>query len=242
MANKAHTSHVGSCLSCADILAVLYGSVMDYRADDPEWEGGDRFVMGKGHASAALYATLAECGFFPVGMLDSHCRDGSLLLGHVNHELPGVDVSTGALGHGLSIGCGMAMITESRVFVLLGDGDLNEGSTWEAVMFAAQHKLGNLVGIVDYNHMQALGGTREILDLETLSYKWESFGWEAWAVDGHSHYQLEEAIASESTGKPKCVVAYTVKGRGVEWMEGVLRWHYAWPDNKELKLALEGLE
>ena len=168
MANRASTSHIGSCLSCADILAVLYGDVMRYKPDNPEWEGRDRFILSKGHAGSALYATLAECGFFPVGELDNYHQSGSLLLGHVSHDVAGVEVSTGSLGHGLSIGCGMAMATKPRVFVLLSDGDLNEGSTWEAIMFAGQHKLHNLKAIVDWNGLQAMGKSSKIMNLKVV--------------------------------------------------------------------------
>ena len=171
MANRAGTSHIGSCLSCADILAVLYGEVMRYKPDNPKWEGRDRFILSKGHAGSALYATLAECGFLPVEELDTHCQSGSLLLGHVSHKVSGVEASTGALGHGLSIGCGMAMATKHRVFVLLSDGDLNEGSTWEAVMFAGHHGLSNLTAIVDYNWIQCTARSEHVLDLGRLAEK-----------------------------------------------------------------------
>ena len=240
MANRAGTSHVGSCLSCADILAVLYGSVMKYRPDNPNWEDRDRFILSKGHAGSALYAILAECGFFPVEELDTHCQSGSLLLGHVSHLVPGVEVSTGALGHGLSIGCGMAMATKQRVFVLLSDGDLNEGSTWEAVMFANQHRLRNLTAIVDYNRIQCTGKSDGIMDLGRLAEKWETFGWETWDVQGHDHFYLETALNLESD-RPKCIVAHTVKGKGVSFMENAVEWHFKSPSDEELEKALEEL-
>ena len=243
MAHEAHTSHVGSCLSCADILAVLYGSVIKYRPQEPDWEGRDRFILSKGHAGSALYATLAECGCFPIEMLDTHCQSGSELLGHVNHVLPGVEVSTGSLGHGLSIGCGIAMTTESRVFVLLSDGDLNEGSTWEAVMFAHQHKLRNLVAIVDYNRVQCTGESKKILDMKPLAKKWEAFGWRVRNINGHSHSLIKSALMDTPkwAKRPTCVIAHTVKGKGVSFMEGEVGWHFKSPNDKELEKALEEL-
>ena len=247
MANRAGTSHIGSCLSCADILAVLYGEVMRYKPDNPNWEGRDRFILSKGHAGAALYATLAGCGFFPIEMLETHCQSGSILLGHVSHKVPGVEVSSGALGHGLPIGCGMAMAlrnsgnTKSRVFVLLGDGDLNEGSTWEAIMFANQHGLSNLTAIVDYNRVQCIDRSENILDLGRLVEKWEAFGWETWDVQGHNHFSLKTALTHEPLGKPTCIIAHTVKGKGVSFIQDKVEWHHRSPNGKELEKALEEL-
>ncbi len=241
MTHKAKCSHVGSCLSIADILAVLYKNILNIKPEQPDWSNRDRFILSKGHACAALYAVLAECGFFAVELLDEFYQKGSLLSGHVSHYVPGVEASTGSLGHGLSIGCGMALATKSRVFVLLSDGDLNEGSTWEAAMFATQHKLDNLIAIVDYNRMQALGDSASILDLNPLVDKWRAFGWKAGEVDGHSHYQMEKSIQSMPTNHPKCVIAYTVKGKGVSFMENRVEWHYKYPNEEELKQALEEL-
>ena len=242
MANRAGTSHIGSCLSCADILAVLYGSVMNYRPQEPGWEGRDRFILSKGHAGSALYATLAECGFFPVEELDTHCRSGSLLLGHVSHKVPRVEASTGSLGHGLSIGCGMAIASpKSRVFVLLSDGDLNEGSTWEAIMFAGQHGLNNLTAIVDYNKIQCTGDTAGIIGLGNLAEKLEVFGWATWDIDGHSHQMLKLSLSQPKCSQPTCIVAHTVKGKGVSFMEGKVEWHFKSPSDGELEKALEEL-
>jgi len=241
MANKAGTSHVGSCLSCADILAVLYGEVMHYRSDEPDWEGRDRFILSKGHAGSALYATLAECRFFPVEELDTHCQSGSLLLGHVSHEVPRVEASTGSLGHGLPIGCGMAMATKSRVFVLLSDGDLNEGSTWEAIMFAGQHKLHNLTVIVDWNRIQAMGKSKGIMSMKSVSRKVAEFGWRARDVNGHNHHLIRSALMDNPKWdrRPSFIVAHTVKGKGVSWIQDKVEWHYRSPSNEELEKALE---
>ena len=243
MANKAGTSHIGSCLSCADILVVLYSEVMNYRAGEPEWKDRDRFILSKGHAGSALYATLAECGFFPVEMLDTYCQSGSMLMGHVSHKVPGVEVSTGSLGHGLSIGCGMALATKSRVFVLLSDGDLNEGSTWEAIMFAGQHKLHNLIAIVDYNGLQALGKPKGIMDMRSVHKKMVEFGWRARDINGHNLSLLRSALTDTPKWdrRPTCVVAHTVKGKGVSFMENATVWHYRSPSDEELEKALEEL-
>lgn len=240
MANRAGTSHIGSCLSCADILAVLYGEVMQYRPQEPRWEGRDRFILSKGHAGSALYATLAECGFFPVADLDTHCQSGSLLLGHASHKIPGVEASTGSLGHGLSIGCGMAMATTCRVFVLLSDGDLNEGSTWEAVMFAGQHKLYNLVAIVDWNQIQCIDKSVKVLNLKPLARKWEAFGWKTADVNGNSINRLEAVLKDTLgwDGRPACVIVHTIKGKGVSWMEDQVSWHHKSPNKEELDKAI----
>ena len=244
MTHKAQSSHIGSCLSIADILAVLYGCVMNVRPFEPDWEWRDRFILSKGHACAALYAVLGERGFFPLEWLNDYYQKGSLLSGHVSHYVPGVEASTGSLGHGLSVGCGMALATKSKVYVLLGDGDCNEGSTWEAVMFAKQHKLDNLVVIVDYNRLQAMGETRDVIDLDSLADKWHSFGWSVGEVDGHNIEHLEHILKFTPlpTGKPRCIIAHTVKGKGVSFIEGKVEWHYKYPNDEELRLALKELE
>jgi transketolase len=240
MTHSAKSSHIGSCLSCADILAVLYGGVMNYKADDPKWEGRDRFIMSKGHASASLYAVLAECGFFPVSELNKFYYD--TLAGHVSHHVAGVEVSTGSLGMGLSIGCGMALASKQKVYVLLGDGDCQEGQTWEAAMFAAHHKLSNLVVIVDHNNMQALGKTTDVLNLESLRGKWESFGWAVTHIGGHNVSILEFMLKHVSSLLPTCIIADTVKGKGVSFMEGNVLWHYKYPNAEELVKALAELK
>lgn len=242
MTNRAKCSHVGSCLSIADILAVLYGEVLNVRPEQPEWKGRDRFILSKGHACAAVYAVLAECGFFPVEWLDRFYQSGSLLSGHTSHYVLGVEVSTGSLGQGLSIGCGMALAIKQNVYVLLGDGDCDEGSTWEAAMFASHHNLGNLITIIDYNKMQALGSTESVLDLAPLKEKFLSFGWAVQEIDGHNLKQIELALRSVVTGKPNCIIAHTVKGKGVSFMQNSVAWHYKYPNDEELRLALRELE
>ena len=249
MTHRAQSSHVGSGLSIADLLAVLYGGILRVNPQRSDWAERDRFILSKGHAAAALYATLAERGFFPTSWLEQYCQDGSPLIGHVsNKEVPGVDVSTGSLGHGLSIACGMAIAGKRdrrryRVFALLSDGECDEGSTWEAVLFAAHHRLHNLAAIVDYNKIQSLGRVEEVLHLEPLGEKWRAFGWAVREIDGHRFEEIEETLCSVpfEPEKPACVIAHTVKGKGVSFMEDKLLWHYRAPDEGELRRALTEL-
>lgn len=246
MVHRAKASHIGGCLSVADVLAVLYGGVLRVDPERPEWPDRDRFVLSKGHAAAALYATLAERGFFPSTWLEEFCRDGGRLCGHVTSgQVPGVEVSVGSLGHGLPIGCGMALAAArdrrpSRVFVVLSDGECDEGSTWEAVLFAGHQRLANLVAIVDYNKIQSFGRTSEVLDLDPLAEKWRAFRWASREVDGHDHDALAAALGAApfEAGRPSVVVAHTVKGKGVSFMENDLAWHYRSPDDAQLARAL----
>jgi transketolase len=242
MTNKSKASHIGSCLSIADILAVLYGKVMNYKSDEPNWEGRDRFILSKGHACAALYAVLAECGFFPIKELETFYGEG-ILMGHASHYVKGVDASTGSLGMGLSIGCGMALGIKQMVYVLLGDGDCDEGMTWEAVMFAGHHKLSNLVAIIDSNRLQALGSPSGILNLEPLKCKWESFGWDTRIIGGHNLEEIEKILKyAKGNNEPTCIIARTIKGKGVSYMENRVEWHYKYPNDEELNKALEELK
>lgn len=249
MTHQAGASHVGSCLSIAEILAVLYGGILRLVPEAPLHPDRDRFVLSKGHAAAAAYAVLAERGFLPRERLDDFCRDGSLLAGHVTHRgLPGVEVSTGSLGHGLAIAAGMALGgrrrgSGNRVFCLLSDGECDEGSTWEAVLFAAHHGLDDLVAIVDYNKIQSLGRVDEVLSLEPLDGKWRSFGWAVRSLDGHDVAALDGALSLVpfEPGRPSCVIAHTVKGKGVSFMEDRLLWHYRAPSADDLRRAYEEL-
>lgn len=249
MTNLGGGSHVGSVFSCADILAVLYGRILTFNAQEPESPNRDRFVLSKGHAGAGLYAALAECGFFPVRKLLTHYQNGSELCGHVSHKLPGVDVSTGALGHGLSIAAGMAYAAKlraapHRTFCLLSDGECDEGSTWEAVLFAGHHKLQSLIAIIDYNRLQGIAPVSEVIELEPLAEKWISFGWSVVEVDGHDHEALSEVLelALSGNGKPTCLIARTIKGKGVSFMENAVLWHYRIPRGAEFDAALAELE
>ena len=247
MAHRAKTAHIGSCLSVADILAVLYSDVLSVRPEQPEWEERDRLILSKGHAAMALYATLAERGFFPVAELEEYGHPESRLCGHVHADVPGVEVSTGSLGHGLSIGCGMALAAKadkshSRVFVVLSDGECQEGSIWEAAMFACHRELGNLTAVIDRNRIQACGRTEDVMRLEPLAMKWAAFGWEVEDVGGHDHAALRDALRPQAPNRPRAIIARTVKGRGVSFMEDTIEWHYRHPDDAELKTALRELQ
>lgn len=247
MVSAARASHIGTCLSMADILAVLYADVMNFRATEPTWQTRDRFILSKGHGAAILYAVLAECGFFDVDQLNGFCTDGSLLQGHASHLVPGVEVSTGSLGHGLPIGVGIALAgkrenAEYRTIVLTGDGELDEGSNWEALLFASAHQLDGLTVIVDRNCMQGLGFCEAIISLEPLAAKLSAFGCEVETVDGHDTSALQGALCRSRGGRPKAVIANTVKGKGVSFMEHRLEWHYRSPNAQELEAALRELQ
>lgn len=249
MANRGKSSHIASCLSIADILAVLYGKVMRHDPSRPEWEERDRFVLSKGHAGATVYAALAECGYFEIERLATHYQDGSQLSGHVSHRgNPGVEISTGSLGHGLGIAAGMAYAAKAagaawRSFALLSDGELDEGSNWEAFLFASHHELSNLVAIVDYNKIQSLAPVAETLNLEPLTDKFEAFGWAVHNIDGHDHDQLDAALApaAAESRQPTVVVCNTTKGKGVSFMENSVLWHYRSPQDDEYDAALKEL-
>lgn len=249
MTHYGKSSHIGAVLSVADILAVLYGRILKVKPDDPDWHDRDRFILSKGHAGAGVYAVLAETGFFPVEELRDHYSNGSRFSGHVSHKgIPGVEISTGSLGHGLSIGVGMAYAAtlddrRHRIFVLMSDGECDEGSNWEAILFAAHHKLFNLLAIVDYNKMQSLKSVAETLALEPFADKWRAFGWEVLEVDGHDHADLMAALATQTRkeAKPLCVIAHTTKGKGVSFMENSVLWHYRSPQGEEYLEAMKEL-
>ncbi|MDD5711286.1 MAG: transketolase [Smithellaceae bacterium] len=250
MVHAANASHIGSCLSAADVIAVLYSRVLKIDPAVPLDPERDRFILSKGHAAAVLYAALAERGFIPLSHLETYCRDGAVLSGHVtSHGISGVEVSTGSLGHGLPIACGMALCgkregSSYRVFAMLGDGELDEGSNWEAALFAPQHELDNLVAIVDYNKIQSFGHVKDVIGLEPLFDKWRAFRWAVREVDGHDHMQVERALAGVpfEHGKPSVVIAHTVKGKGISFMEDNLAWHYKSPNAEQLIKALGELE
>lgn len=249
MASQGKSSHVGSVLSMADIVAVLYGAILKVDPLNPRDEKRDRFILSKGHAGSGVYAALAERGFMPVEKLQSHYQDGSDLSGHVSHKnIPGVELSTGSLGHGLPVATGMALSgmrdgKKHRVYVLLSDGECDEGSNWEAIMFAGHHRLSNLVAIIDYNKLQSLATIKETLNLEPFVDKWLAFGWHVIEVDGHDHESLLAAFSPSHMdfGKPICVVANTIKGKGVSFMENQVLWHYRSPQGVELEKALQEL-
>jgi transketolase len=248
MCNRGGSSHVACGLSIADIVAVLYGRVLRIDPEDPCWPGRDRFILSKGHAGACIYAALGESGFFSLADLEGHYRNGSRLSGHVSHKgVPGVELSTGSLGHGLGIGAGMAMQLRrrggrQRVYVLMSDGECDEGSNWEAILFAAHHRLANLCAIVDYNKLQSLAPVEETIALEPFVDKWRAFGWNVLRVDGHDHDALRGAFAACDTAyQPTCIIADTVKGRGVSFMENSVLWHYRCPRGEEFAAAMREL-
>lgn len=246
MTHLGKSSHIGSVLSIADIVAALYGKVLRIRSEQPDWSDRDRFILSKGHAGAGVYAALAETGFFPVKDLDTHCANGSLLCGHVSHKgVKGVEVSTGSLGHGLPIGAGMAYAAKlddngHRIYVIMSDGECDEGSNWEAILFAAHHKLSNLIAVIDYNKIQSLRPVSETLALEPFVGKWRAFGWDVVEVDGHDHESLIRVLDVEPSekGSPHCVIAHTVKGKGISFMENSVLWHYRSPQGEEFEQAM----
>lgn len=248
MIHRSKVSHLGSCLSAADLMACLYWNTLRIRPANPAWADRDRFLLSKGHAAAILYATLAERGFFPVQDLDTYCQYGSLLTGHATSGVPGVELSSGSLGHGLPVGCGLALAAKRerlpfRTFVLLSDGELDEGSNWEAILFAPQHRLDNLIVIVDYNKIQSFGAVKDVLDLDPLADKFRAFRWAVKEVDGHNMQQLVEALGSvpHELDRPTAIIAHTVKGKGVSFMENSLAWHYKSPNDEQVEIALKEL-
>lgn len=250
MTSRAKSSHIGSNLSMAELLAVLYGEILRVDPKRPDWEDRDRFILSKGHACASLYAALALRGFFPTTWLDDYYQNGSRLAGHATHSgVPGVEVSTGSLGHGLPIAVGMALAAKRdgkshRVFALLSDGECDEGTVWEAALFAPQHGLDNLTVIVDYNKIQSLGTVKEVMDLDPFADKWRAFRWAVKEVDGHDVRAVRSALSllPFENGRPSCLIAHTVKGKGVGFMEDRLLWHYRTPQGEEFRAAAEELK
>ncbi len=233
MLRGGNRGHIGSTLSLIEIMRVLYDDIMKHDPKNPDWEGRDVCVLSKGHGCIAQFAILADKGYFPMEELDIFCRTNSILGGHPDaNKVPGVEASTGALGHGLSIGLGMALAArikklDTRVFVVMGDGEINEGSVWEAAMSANKHKVTNLVAMVDYNKVQSAGFTRDIMDLEPLTDKWRAFGFEVVEVDGHDCDALRAALAPRvNATKPLCVICHTVKGKGLDFAENDPKWHH----------------
>lgn len=248
MAHAANASHIGGVLSMADTLAVLYGEVLCVDPLNPRWAERDRFILSKGHCCAGIYAVLALRGFIPLDELQTYGLDGSRLMTHVSHKVPGVDFSTGSLGHGLPFACGKALAAKRarknwRVFAVLSDGELDEGSNWEAFLFAPQHQLDNLTVIVDYNGIQSLGSVPDVIELEPLFDKLRAFRWAVREVDGHDHQALRTQLSTLpwEAGKPSVLIAHTVKGKGVDFMENQLLWHYRAPDAAQLQDALHQL-
>jgi transketolase len=251
MSHRAQSAHLASCLSCIDILTAAYWHALEIDPAAPSDPLRDRFILSKGHAAMAIYATLAHRGFFPRPLLDTYTADGGMLAEHPPANLlPGIEAATGSLGHGLPIACGHALASRIkgefsgyRVFALLSDGECNEGSVWEAAMFAAAQNLDNLCVVVDYNKWQATARSNETLHLSPLREKWESFGWDAHEIDGHDLGALADALAGipNGSGRPVAFVAHTVKGKGVSFMEDDNNWHYRAPTADEVVLARKEL-
>jgi len=245
MSHAAQAAHLASALSCCDVVTAAYWHVLNVDPQNPKDPDRDRFILSKGHAAAALYAALAFKGYYPLDVLETYCQDGGKLAEHPPANLlPGVEAATGSLGHGLPIGCGMALSgrikgQKFRVFALLSDGENNEGSVWEAAMFAAAQKLENVCVIVDYNKWQATARSNETLMLAPLRDKWAAFGWDAVETDGHDIGKLAELMQNvpNGSGKPVAIIAHTVKGKGVSFMEDDNNWHYRAPTAEEVKTA-----
>ena len=252
MTHLSRGSHIGAIFSLAEIMATLYTGVLNVNSADPAMPERDRLILSKGHAGAAVYAALAERGFFPVEELKTHYADGSRLSGHVSHKgVPGVEFSTGSLGHGLPAAAGMALGAKKdhapwRVYCVLGDGECDEGAVWEAALQARQFALDNLIAVVDFNRMQSLDFCENTLSLEPFADKWRSFGWRAIEADGHDVDALraafDEAKGNLGGGQPTVVIAKTVKGKGVSFMENNILWHYRTPQGEEYEAALKELE
>lgn len=249
MVHNAHASHIGGALSCADIIAVLYANVMSVTPDNPKNPLRDRFVLSKGHNGVALYAALAECGFFEKESLGLYGTNGSPFSCHISHKkVHGVEISTGSLGQGCGVACGMALSGKIKnakynVYTIIGDGECNEGSVWEMAMFAQQFALDNFTVIVDKNNMQAMGICSEVINMESLFDKWLSFGWTVIEVeDGNNHEQLRTAFNKSHNGKPKVIIANTTKGKGVSFMENQIIWHYRDPQGDDFIRAMKELD
>ena len=249
MVATAKASHIGGALSMADLLAVLYSGILNVRPEDPGWGDRDRFILSKGHSCTALYAALALKGFFSIDELETYGQDGSRLMSHISHKVPGVEFSTGSLGHGLPFGCGKALAAKRtgvdwRTFVMLSDGELDEGSNWEAILFAPQHKLDNLVAIVDYNKIQSLGSVADVLELHPLADKLRAFRWAVREVNGHDHQLIRKTLSSVpfEPSKPSFIIAHTTKGKGVDFMENAIQWHYSSPNPDQLAEAFHQIE
>lgn len=244
--HRASIPHLGSCLSCVDILTTLYFSVLRINPDEPRARERDRFILSKGHGAPALFQVLAMRGFYPESWLDNYGEDGGLFAEHppAPHKLAGIEAATGSLGHGLSIGLGMALASRIHkhnynVYVLLSDGECNEGSVWEAAMFAAAQKIDNLCVIIDFNKWQATGKSCDIMALEPFSEKWRAFGWDAHEIDGHDVPALLKTLECfpNPNGKPTAIIAHTIKGKGVSFMEDDNNWHYRIPSTAEVEIA-----
>lgn len=249
MSHRTGGAHLGSALSCVDIMVSLFWYRLSIDPAAPKALLRDRFILSKGHAATVLYATLAKRGFFPMELLDTYARHGSCLPEHPSpHCVPGVEAATGSLGHGLSLGLGMAIAGRIQkqsynIYVLMSDGECNEGSVWEAAMFASAQRIKNVVAIIDFNKWQATGRSREVMALDPLKEKWDAFGWNTYEVDGHDLPVLIKTLKGlpDDSGKPTVIIAHTVKGKGVSFMEDDNNWHYRIPTAEEVLQARKEL-
>lgn len=253
MTHLSGGSHLGAILSVADVIAYLYANVLRFDPHKPNDEERDRFILSKGHAGASIYAALAETKFIPIEELKTHYANGSRLSGHVSHHVPGVDFSTGSLGHGLSVAAGMAYAAKKsdkkwKTYVVLGDGECDEGSVWEAALFANHFRLNNLIVIVDHNHMQSLDFNENTLEIEDFGCKWKSFGWNVIDINGNDHSELRKAfemaneLSQKSEHKPTVIISNTIKGFGIPFMQNNILWHYRFPhDGWEYDCAVNEL-
>jgi transketolase len=240
LTHKASTAHLASALSCIDIIAVLFSQILNLPTSKDL--NRDRFILSKGHAAVALYLALAHKGFIEEEELETYGEKGSLLEEHPSPKLAGVEAATGSLGHGLAIANGFALGAKiqkksSKSYVLMSDGENNEGSVWEAAMFSSKHALDNLTGFVDFNKWQATGRSEEVLSLGPLADKWASFGWDVIEIDGHNHREIKESVTRKRTGLPRVIIAHTTKGKGVSFMEDDNNWHYRNPTADEVEIA-----
>lgn len=246
LCTQKNTSHIGGAFSVADIIAVLYHDILNFDPRNPRDPNRDRLFFSKGHACVTLYSVLEILGFFPsIDLLKEFTRNGTYFTSHINHHIPGIELSTGSLGHALGIGCGVSLAAKIQgrpftIFTIVSDGELDEGSNWEAILFAPQHKLDNMVVIVDYNKIQSFGSTNEVLSLDPLKDKFISFNWKVAEIDGHSHMQIQEILTefkNDRMSSPKVIIAHTIKGKGVDFMENQLKWHYKAPNSSEYEIA-----
>lgn len=248
MTHSSRGSHIGSALSIVDILAVLYSDIMKYDPKNPNDVNRDRFVLSKGHAGVAIYSVLSRCGFFSPDKLYSYYENGSNLSGHVSHiNVPGVEISTGSLGHGISVSAGMALAAKKdgkrhRVFTIIGDGECNEGSVWETALFANHFRLNNFIVIIDHNKIQSLDFCENTIELLSLSEKFISFGWNVKTVNGHDHNEILDSLSVMHDTKPTCIIANTIKGKGFSFMENTVLWHYRDPQGEFYEIAKKELE
>lgn len=249
MVHRANSGHVGGSLGATELVVALYYHIMKHRPENPKWEDRDRFILSKGHCTPVIYAALADCGYFPKEDLKTFRRPGSHLQGHpAQHKTPGVDAPTGTLGLGISTGVGMALGAKLKkqnhyYYILCGDGEIQEGQVWEAAMFANKYKLDNIIGFVDRNYLQTDGNSEDVMPLDPLRPKWESFGWRVYEIDGNDFTQIIKTIeeAKQEKGKPVMIIARTVKGKGVSFMENEASWHGTPPGKDDFERAIKEL-